>query len=62
MKQGDPDGDGQRDGTHGEVDEGRRGKAVLGAWRQHHPGDQHAPQAGREGAGDPLRGHRQAGN
>ena len=27
----------------------------------YHPGDQHVPQAGSEGAEDPLRGRRQAG-
>lgn len=52
--------DGQRHGTHGEADEGRRGEALLGARYQHHPGDQHVPQASREGEGDPLRGDRKA--
>lgn len=46
----------------GEADEGRRGEALLGARHRHHPGDQHVPQASREGAEDTLRGHRQAGN
>ena len=46
--------------THGEADEGRHGAAVLGARHKHHPGGQHVPQAGREGEGDPLRGHRKA--
>ena len=62
ITQGDPDGDGQRDGTHGETDEGRFGQALLGARHKHDPGNRHVPQAGREGAEDPLRGHRQAGN
>lgn len=35
---------------------GRRCEALLGARHQHHPGDQHVPQAGREGAEDTLRG------
>lgn len=38
------------------ADEGRHCEALLGARHQHHPGDQHVPQAGREGAEDTLRG------
>ena len=52
--------DGQRRRTHGEADEGRRGETLLGARHKHDPGDQHVPQAGREGAEDTLRGHRKA--
>ena len=48
--------------THGEEDEGRRDEALLGARHKHDPGDQHVPQAGREGAGNPLRGYRKACN
>lgn len=62
ITQGDPDRDGQHDGTHEETDERRFGQTLLGARRQYHTGDQHVPQADREGAEDPLRGHRQAGN
>ena len=43
-----------------EADKGRRGAALLGARHKHDPGDQHVPQAGREGTEDPLRGHRKA--